>query len=493
MNATGPWRSIGPIDTIECDETARPIALVLREHIRATTGVAPRIERSTIDGRQSRIVIELDSARSALGDEGYVLSINSFVRLQAQTAHGLFNGLQTLRQLMDQGAIRNDANSSSLRLPACEIVDQPRFRWRGMHLDVSRHFMPVDFIKRYIDLLAYHKFNVFHWHLTDDQGWRIEIKRYPKLTRIGAWRDTLAGRYGGFYTQAEIRDVVAYAAERFVTIVPEIEMPGHSMAALAAYPELSCTGGPFKVPAVWGVFDDVYCAGNDETFEFLANVLDEVCALFPGRYVHVGGDECPKTRWKDCAKCQARIANEKLDGEAGLQSWFMHRAGEMLAARGRRMIGWDEILEGGLAPNASVMSWRGMEGGIAAAKEGHDVVMCPTSHCYFDYRQSHALGERGPIWAGVTDLEKVYAFDPMPGELDADLQRHILGAQGNLWTEWMETPAHVEYMAFPRACALAEVLWSAKDQRDWMGFRERLGVHLRRMDAMDVNYRKPGM
>lgn len=490
LESNGRWHRLPPDVTIESDDGFQTIATSIRKFIGERTGGEPKVRRIAPEEPSGRILVTSRGARTDLGDEGYSLTIDpAHVVLRARSTHGAFNGWQTLRQLFEQGGLAEEAASTALRLPECDIVDKPRYAWRGLHLDVSRHFFPVDFIKRYIDLLAYHKLNVFHWHLTDDQGWRIEIKKYPKLTAIGAWRDELTGRYGGFYTQEEVRDVVAYAAARFVTIVPEIEMPGHAMAALAAYPELSCTGGPFKVPATWGVFDDVYCAGNDETFAFIDNVLAEVCALFPGQYIHVGGDECPKTRWKDCPKCQARLTKEKLPNEAALQSWFMHRVETMLDARGKRLIGWDEILEGGLAPKASVMSWRGMEGGIAAAKKGHDVVMSPTSHCYFDYRQSAALGEKGPIWSAVVNTEKVYTFEPMPDALSAAHRRHVLGAQGNVWTEWLKTPEDVEYMAFPRACALSEVVWSAKVGRDWAEFRNRLDVHLKRLKSMGVSYR----
>ncbi|MCB9862951.1 MAG: beta-N-acetylhexosaminidase, partial [Phycisphaerales bacterium] len=447
LEANGQWHAIAPDVVITCDDEYRQIASTIREFIEQRTGKLPVVQRRDAGEPSGRIHITSRGAND-LGVEGYALSVRrGHVELRARTVHGAFNGWQTLRQLIEQGELVEGESIQSLRVPECEIVDKPRYAWRGMHLDVSRHFFPVEFIKRYIDLLAYHKFNVFHWHLTDDQGWRIEIRKYPSLTAVGAWRDEFSGRYGGYYTQEEIRDVVQYAAERFVTIVPEIEMPGHALAALASYPAISCKGGPFDVPTTWGVFDDVYCAGNDETFVFIDNVLAEVCALFPGEYIHIGGDECPKSRWKDCEKCQARITKEKLSDESALQSWFMHRIEAMLAARGKRMIGWDEILEGGLAPKASVMSWRGMEGGIAAANEGHDVVMSPTSHCYFDYRQSHLPGERGPIWSPVLNTERVYGFEPMPESLKASRRKHILGAQGNVWTEWLKAPADVEYMA----------------------------------------------
>ncbi|HNM28087.1 MAG TPA: family 20 glycosylhydrolase, partial [Saprospiraceae bacterium] len=337
--------------------------------------------------------------------------------------------------------------------PCCTIADAPRFAYRGLHLDVGRHFFPVEYIKRYIDLMAFHKVNVFHWHLTDDQGWRIEIKKYPKLNTVAVCRDsTLIGHnadqprrfdgkpYCGFYTQEEIKEVVAYARERFITIVPEIEMPGHALAALSAYPELGCTGGPYKAAGSWGVFEDVFCAGNDETFRFVEEVLAEVCALFPGPYVHVGGDECPKTRWKNCPKCQARMKAEGLKDEHELQSYFIRRAENILAAHGKKLIGWDEILEGGLAPSATVMSWRGTEGGIAAAREHHDVIMTPTSNCYLDYYQSKNVDNEPLAIGGYLPIEQVYAYEPVPDELTPEETRYILGVQANVWTEYIDTP-----------------------------------------------------
>jgi hexosaminidase len=374
-----------------------------------------------------------------------------------------------------------------------------------MHLDVCRHFFQKEFIKRYIDLMALHKLNVFHWHLTEDQGWRIEIKRYPRLTEIGAWRvdredqpwdkrlppqNGEKATYGGFYTQEEVREIVAYAGERFITVVPEIEMPAHATAALAAYPELSCTGGPFAVMpgGVWPIVD-IFCAGNEGTFEFLEGVLDEVAGLFPGRYIHIGGDEAAKENWKNCPKCQSRIRSEGLKDEAGLQSYFIRRVEKILIAHHKRLIGWDEILEGGLAPEATVMSWRGMEGGIAAARAGHDIVMSPTSHCYFDYYQTES-DEPKPTGACLP-LEKVYSFEPVPDDLEPDRQRFILGAQGNLWTEYVPTPERAEFMALPRMCALAEAVWSPKDKRNLNDFLERMVRHYRYLDLMDVHYCRP--
>ncbi len=437
--------------------------------------------------------------------EGYKLEVTPrAVFIRAQTAAGAFYAVQTLRQLFppEFNASTHSDNPEKWSSPACVIEDAPRFSYRGLHLDVGRHFFPVSFVKKYIDLLATHKLNTFHWHLTEDQGWRIEIKKYPKLNTVAACRkETLIGHYSdqpqrfdgkeycGFYTQEEVKDVVEYARKHFVTIIPEIEMPGHALAALSAYPELGCTGGPYEAGTKWGVFDDVFCAGNEKTFQFLDDVLGEVCALFPGQYVHVGGDECPKTRWEACPKCRKRMKDEGLNDTHELQSYFIHRAEAMLAKRGKKLIGWDEILEGGLAPTATVMSWRGTEGGIAAAKARHDVIMTPGSHVYLDYYQSDPATEPLAI-GGLTTLEKTYSYEPVPKELTADEAQFILGAQANLWTEYIPTPEQAEYMAFPRACALAEVVWTAKEQKNWPDFARRMRTHFKRLDAIGVNYAK---
>ena len=449
----------------------------------------------------SQVQYKIDRDRKDLGEEGYYLEVSSTeISLSAANPIGLFYGSVTLLQLLDEGERLGRSGS----VPTVNISDSPRFSWRGMHLDVGRHFFTVDFVKRYIDLIAMHKMNRFHWHLTEDHGWRIEIKKYPKLTEIGAWRsESLVGhyndkphrfdgiRYGGFYTQDEIREVVEYAATRFITVVPEIEMPGHSEAALAAYPELACTEGPFEVEKVWGIHEDVYCAGKESTFEFLQNVLTEVMALFPSTYIHIGGDECPKTRWKAHDLDQIRMKEENLKDEHELQSYFVKRIERFLSSHNRRLVGWDEILEGGLPPAATVMSWRGYEGGIKAANSGHDVIMTPTSYCYFDYYQSKDKDSEPLAIGGFLPLEKVYLFEPIPPEIDPEKVHHILGGQGNVWTEYIKTESHLEYMAMPRMSAMAEVLWSSKSDRSYKGFIARLGMsHFRRFDRMDVNYRR---
>ena len=450
-------------------------------------------------GASGQIRLSLDAAAGA---EGYSLIVGEGdVSVTGGDYAGLFYGLQTLSQLLPPGVADGVAgHRGPFELGAAEIRDAPRFPYRGMHLDVGRHFFGPEFVKRYIDMLARYKINRFHWHLTEDQGWRIEIRRYPLLTQLSAFRaetiveknfDPYVGdgqRYGGFYTQEEIRDIVRYAADRFVTIIPEIEMPGHTLAVLAAYPELACTEGPFEVGTVWGVHSDIFCP-SEETFEFLENVLTEVMALFPGEYIHIGGDEAPKVRWQESSFAQEVIRREGLADENELQSWFIRRIERFLNANGRRLIGWDEILEGGLAPNATVMSWRGTEGGIQAAQQGHDVVMTPTSHLYFDYYQSEEHDSEPLAIGGFLPLERVYEYEPIPSDLTDEQAVHILGAQGNVWTEYMKTEQYVEYMVFPRLFALSEVVWSPADAKDLDGFLDRLRWHLKRLDALGVNYR----
>ena len=445
-------------------------------------------------GDSNNIEFTLIQSGPDINPEGYRVEVRpERALISAPSPAGLFYGVQTLIQLLPEAIeSRQLVRVENWSLPSVTIEDEPVFRWRGVHLDVCRHFFPVTFIKKIIDLAAVYKLNTFHWHLTEDQGWRIEIKAYPKLTEIGAFRKETMGDgqpYGGFYTQEEIRDVVAYAKARFIEVVPEIEMPGHALAALASYPELSCTGGPFEVGTRWGVQDDVYCAGNEKTFEFLESVLIEVISLFPGEYIHIGGDECPKKRWIQCEKCQERIRSEGLLDEEALQSYFIRRIENFLNRNGKRLIGWDEILQGGLAPNATVMSWRGVQGGIQAAREGHDVVMSPTSHCYFDYYQAF-YGEPKAI-GGFVPLHKVYAFDPVPNGLSEGEASHIIGAQANVWTEYMADSDHVEYMMFPRLCALSEVVWSEKKDRNYGDFTRRMQSHYERLTYMNVHFRPP--
>ena len=396
--------------------------------------------------------------------DSYSINIADRITISYSSEASCFYAWVSLLQLSTQ-------QDGQLRFPKCFVKDYPTFQWRGLHLDVSRHFFTVNEVKRFIDLMAYYKFNTLHWHLTDDQGWRIEIKKYPLLTEVGAWRDSTLEkhystqprtynktRYGGFYTQEEIKEVVHYASERYIDVVPEIEMPGHARAALAAYPQYSCTGQTQGVEGLWGVFDDIFCA-KEESILFLQDVLKEVLPLFPSAYLHVGGDEAPKTRWKACSNCQAVIKAKGLHDEHELQSYFIGRMDAFLTQNGKKLIGWDEILEGGLSPNATVMSWRGYEGGKAAAAQGHDVVMCPGSHCYFDHYQGRGADEPLAI-GGYTPLDRVYEFNPIPSDMNLASAAYVLGAQGNLWTEYIPDMAQLEYMTYPRAIALSTALWS---------------------------------
>lgn len=490
---------VAPKTSIVADEDVRDLALQLRQMLAPALGFSLDI-KSDVPGGSNCIQLKCRPDLTSFGSEGYQLSVTSErVLIEAPQEAGLFYGFQTLRQLLPPEIFsRKSADGIQWRIPCVEIEDQPRFRWRGMMLDSGRHFMPTVFVKKFIDLLAIHKMNTFHWHLTDDQGWRIEIKQYPKLTEVGAWRkETVVGRnsgqydgkrHGGFYTQDEIREIVEYARQRYVTIVPEIEMPGHCRAALAAYPELSCTGGPFEVKKNWGVEPEVYCAGNDQVFKFLQDVLIEVMVLFPSEYIHIGGDECPKKRWEACPKCQDRIKAEGLKDEHELQSWFVKKIDSFLVKHGRRLVGWDEILEGGLAPNATVMSWRGEDGGIAAAQSGHDVVMAPNSFMYFDYYQADPKKEPLAI-GGFLPLERVYSYNPVPEVLTTKQQKYVLGVQGQVWTEYIATPEYVEYMAYPRACALAEAAWSSLSKKDYNDFYLRLTSHIKRLEALNVHFR----
>lgn len=426
-------------------------------------------------------------------ENSYSINVSDDMLISYSSEASCFYALHSLMQLIN-------SDSKEFFIKKCFVKDFPKFQWRGLHLDVSRHFFTVEEVKRYIDLMSMYKFNTFHWHLTDDQGWRIEIKQFPKLTEIGAWRDSTVEnhyttkpriykkeRYGGFYTQEQIKEVVAYASSKYITIVPEIEMPGHSSAALAAYPEFGCSLKDQSVEGLWGVFDDIFCS-KDETISFLQKILDEVSVLFPGQYIHIGGDEAPKKRWKSCAKCQKVILDNKLKDEHELQSYFIQKMDKYLTSKGKKLIGWDEILEGGLSQNAAVMSWRGFEGGIEAAKQEHYVVMSPGSHCYFDHYQ----GKKNEPLAigGFTPLEKVYDFNPIPAELDVKYHSYILGGQANLWTEYIPDLKKLEYMTFPRAIALSLVLWS-KEKPEYKIFKYILiNNHLKYLQAKNVNFSK---
>ena len=477
------------------------VGMQLKKRLGSATGYDLTVSTDKPSSNFISIQVAADTTKFENSEAYHLTSAENYVTIESPTGAGLFYGMQSLLQLFPAQIYHSDytlvPQHIKWSIPAVRIQDYPRFEYRGLHLDVSRHFFPVPFIKRYIDLMAMHKINRFHWHLTDDQGWRIEIKQYPKLTEIGAWRDsTLVGhygtgiydgeRYGGYYTQEEIREIVEYAQQRHVTIIPEIEMPGHASAALAAYPELGCVEGKdYQVKTTWGIFEDIYCP-SEQTFTFLENVLAEVMQLFPSKYIHIGGDEVPKKQWEESELAQQVIAREGLQNEVELQSYFITRIEKFLNENGRQIIGWDEILEGGLAPNATVMSWRGTKGGIEAAKQHHNVVMTPTSHLYLDYYQAEPKEEPLAI-GGFSPVKEVYQFDPIPEELSQEESQFVLGAQGNVWTEYMHSGDKVEYMAYPRASALSEVTWSPKSKRNWTDFWRRLQTHFDRLEALNVN------
>ena len=482
----------------EGDMDLERVAGFLLSYIKESTGysVKTSVTKEGIKG------IHLSIDKSIGNPEGYrLLATKDGIEIAGGSAAGIFYGAQTLRK-----ALPINATASDVEIPAVQINDYPRFAYRGMMVDVSRHFLSVDEMKSYIDLLALHNINRLHWHLTDDQGWRIEIKKYPELTEIGSKRkETVIGRnsgeydnrsYEGFYTQDEIRDVIAYAQNRFMTIIPEIDMPGHQLAALATYPDMGCTGGPYEVWTQWGVADDVICVGNDKSMQFLEDVLAEVIDLFPSEYIHIGGDECPKIRWKECPKCQARIKAEGIKGDSKhtaeeyLQSYVISRMEKFVASKGRKIIGWDEILEGGLAPNATVMSWRGMEGGIEAAKQGHDAIMTPSSPLYFDYYQSTDTENDPLAIGGYNPIEKVYSFEPVSEELTAEQKPHIIGVQANLWSEYLPTYSQRQYMTLPRLAALAEVQWTEPSKKDYTSFLNRLIRLTALYDRLGYNYGK---
>jgi len=501
-----------PSTRICADAASRDTGEWLAAQLRRSTGYPFEVSAEGTEG--DCILLTQKDSNPALGAEGYDLSVttNGAV-VRAPQAAGGFYGAETLLQLLPPEIFSTVVVSNTgWKVPAMEIEDQPRFKWRGVLLDVSRHFFTKEEIKRLLDEMALHKLNTFHWHLVDDQGWRIEIKKYPRLTEIGAWRKESAivapkgghlhpawadataavygkdGRYGGFYTQDDIREVVAYAAARHITIIPEIEMPGHSIAALAAYPQFSCTGGPFSTDEKAGVNHGVYCAGNDGTYEFLQNVLEEVFPLFPGKYIHIGGDEVPTDEWQHCPKDQALIKREGLKDASQIESYFIRRMEKFINAHDRTLIGWSEIRQGGLAKSAVVMDWIG--GGAEAAAAGHDVVMTPVGECYLDHYQSTNQAIEPRAIGGFQPLNKTYTFEPIPANMPPEAEPHVLGAQGNIWAEYIASFQHVEYMAFPRMCAIAEVTWSPKASRDWDDFMRRMQIHARRLEELGINYRR---
>jgi len=492
---------LSPETRIHADKSAKNTTDFLTTRLHMATGNSFRVDDKTSIG--SGIVLTTSGADTSLGAEGYTLSVTQDgAVIRAATSAGLFYGVQTLLQLLPPEIFSPVAlKNIDWQIPSVKITDGPRFQWRGLMLDVSRHFFTKDEVKQVLEAMALHKLNTLHWHLVDDNGWRIEIKKYPKLTSVGAWRDGVGfglptnsttaygpdGRYGGFYTQKDIREVVAYAQKLHITIVPEIEMPGHSLAALAAYPEYGSGPGPFIIPLKGGINPGILSPAKEGTFEFLENVLTEVFALFPSKYIHIGGDEVPKGPWKKDEACQALMKREGLKTEEELQSWFIRRIEKIVNAHHKTILGWSEILEGGLAQNAAVMDWIG--GGREAASQGHDVVMTPTANCYFDYYQSRNHSTEPYSIGGFLPLQRVYALEPIPAGLTPDKQKHILGAQGNIWTEYIPNLKHIEYMAFPRLSALAEVTWSPKEARNYEGFLHRLKTDEQRLDKLGVSYR----
>ena len=469
-------------------EKATGISMALKPYMANKTKKAARIKG---DGHTLWLTINAEIAN----DEGYRLTVNDrLVRIEGRTAQGVFYGIQTLRKslpiILETERNDNSGVTNQVELPAVVINDQPRFAYRGMHLDVSRHFFGIDVVKEYLDIMALHNMNTFHWHITDDQGWRIEIKKYPKLAQLGSQRKhTVIGRnmgiyddtpYGGFFTQDEAREVVQYAKDRYITVIPEVDMPGHMLGALKAYPELGCTGGPYETEGRWGVFEDILCAGNEQTYQFINDVLDELMDIFPSQIFHIGGDEAPRERWEKCPKCQQRIRELGLKGdgkyaaEAKLQGYFTNRVENYLISKGRRIIGWDEILEGDVNASAMIMSWRGVKGGLEAAEKGHDVVMAPTSHGYFDYYQTNPEDWNNPtLFKAYLPMERVYSLDPSPDSLSVVAKKHIIGAQANIWTEYIAYKNLLEYQMLPRAAAMCEVQWVMPKQKNYGDFLER--------------------
>lgn len=464
-------------------------ATFLSQWINELTGVKLGVQ-ATKGKAKSVISLVIDpKAKDINNTEGYAINItNKGIVVRGKTAAGVFYGCQTLRKTMP--ALKNADGTAVIEMPAVAITDEPRFGYRGMHLDCSRHFYKASFVKQYIDMIALHNMNRFHWHLTDDQGWRFAVDKYPKLATIASQRNgTMLGHcpnvidhtpYGGYYTDEEIKDIIKYAADRYITIIPEVDMPGHMMAVLAAYPELGCTGGPYETAMRWGIFEDILCAGNPKSYEFLEAVLDKVCDLFPSRYIHIGGDEAPRTRWEKCPKCQAIIAKEGIvakDGhskEALLQGYLTHKVQAYLEAKGRRIIGWDELLGCDVDTTATIMSWRGSEPGAKGAKLGHDVIMTPMPHCYFDFYQTKDIRNEPVAIGNFLDVAKVYAMQPVADGLSPEAAKHIIGVQANVWTEYITCPEYVEYMILPRMAALAEVQWMPESQKNFDAFKKRI-------------------
>ena len=464
-------------------------ATFLSQWINELTGVKLGVQ-ATKGKAKSVISLVIDAkAKDINNTEGYAINItNKGIVVRGKTAAGVFYGCQTLRKTMP--VLKNADGTAVIEMPAVAITDEPRFEYRGMHLDCSRHFYKASFVKQYIDMIALHNMNRFHWHLTDDQGWRFAVDKYPKLATIASQRNgTMLGHcpnvidhtpYGGYYTDEEIKDIIKYAADRYITIIPEVDMPGHMMAVLAAYPELGCTGGPYETAMRWGIFEDILCAGNPKSYEFLEAVLDKVCDLFPSRYIHIGGDEAPRTRWEKCPKCQAIIAKEGIvakDGhskEALLQGYLTHKVQAYLEAKGRRIIGWDELLGCDVDTTATIMSWRGSEPGAKGAKLGHDVIMTPMPHCYFDFYQTKDIRNEPVAIGNFLDVAKVYAMQPVADGLSPEAAKHIIGVQANVWTEYITCPEYVEYMILPRMAALAEVQWMPESQKNFDAFKKRI-------------------
>lgn len=483
------------INVVKGADDLQPACTFLSKLVEKSLGSALEIKSGEVKKDAVNIIVD-----SSMKTDAYELIVtDKSVDVKGGSSKAVFYALQSLRQMMPVG-IEKGEQMSKIRIQNVKIQDEPRFAYRGGMLDVCRHFFTVEEVKNYIDILALHKLSVFHWHLTEDQGWRIEIKKYPELTQVGSVRKQTVigkntGKYDGkpygpyFFTQDQIKEIIQYAADRYITIIPEIELPGHALAALATYPELGCTGGPYEVCQMWGVFPQVFCAGNEKTFEFLENVLTEVAELFPSDIIHIGGDECPKDAWKKCKKCQKRIKKENLKNEEELQSYVIHRIEAFLKTKGKKIIGWDEILEGGVSPTATVMSWRGKNGGITAAQKGNNVVMTPNDYVYFDYYQSKNIKNEPFSIGGFVDVAKVYSLDPTEG-LTPEQGEKVIGVQANLWTEYISTFSHAEYMLLPRLAALSEVGWTALDKKDYTNFLERARLLTQRYEALGYNYAK---